>query len=76
MTSSPAAAVVVDQLEKRFGQTVALNGVSFSIAPSELFGFVGPDGGGKTTLFRILATLLIPDKGSASVLGRDVVKDL
>jgi len=76
MTSSPAAAVVVDRLEKRFGQTVALNDVSFSIAPSELFGFVGPDGGGKTTLFRILATLLIPDKGRASVLGRDVVKDL
>ena len=76
MTASPAGAVVVDRLEKRFGQTIALNGVSFSIASSELFGFVGPDGGGKTTLFRILATLLIPDKGSASVLGRDVVKDL
>jgi ABC-2 type transport system ATP-binding protein len=76
MTPSPSGAVVVDRLEKRFGQTVALNSVSFSITPSELFGFVGPDGGGKTTLFRILATLLIPDKGSASVLGRDVVKDL
>ncbi len=76
MTSLPAGAVVVDRLEKRFGQTIALNSVSFSIAPSELFGFVGPDGGGKTTLFRILATLLIPDQGSATVLGRDVVKDL
>jgi ABC-2 type transport system ATP-binding protein len=76
MTSFPAGAVVVDRLEKRFGQTIALNSVSFSIAPSELFGFVGPDGGGKTTLFRILATLLIPDQGSATVLGRDVVKDL
>jgi ABC-type multidrug transport system ATPase subunit len=76
MTASPAGAVVVDRLEKRFGETVALNSVSFSIASSELFGFVGPDGGGKTTLFRILATLLIPDKGSANVLGRDVVKDL
>jgi ABC-2 type transport system ATP-binding protein len=76
MTATPADAVVVDRLEKRFGQTVALNSISFSIASSELFGFVGPDGGGKTTLFRILATLLIPDKGSASVLGRDVVTDL
>jgi ABC-type multidrug transport system ATPase subunit len=74
--NASSSAVAVDQLEKRFGQTVALNGLSFAIAASELFGFVGPDGGGKTTLFRILATLLIPDKGSARVLGRDVVKDL
>ena len=76
MTASPADAVVVDQLEKRFGRTIALNGLSFSIAASELFGFVGPDGGGKTTLFRILATLIVPENGSARVLGRDVVKDL
>jgi ABC-2 type transport system ATP-binding protein len=76
MTTSPAAAVVVDRLEKRFGATTALNGLSFSIAASELFGFVGPDGGGKTTLFRILATLLVPDQGSARVLGLDVVNDL
>ena len=76
MTPSPGDAVVVDRLEKRFGQTVALNGLSFSVASSELFGFVGPDGGGKTTLFRILATLLVPEQGSARVLGRDVVKDL
>jgi ABC-type multidrug transport system ATPase subunit len=46
------------------------------VAKAELFGFVGPDGGGKTTLFRILATLLVPDTGSARVLDRDVVKDL
>ena len=76
MTPSSADAVVADQVEKRFGQTVALAGVSFSIAQAELFGFVGPDGGGKTTLFRILSTLLVPDKGHARVLGRDVVKDL
>ena len=76
MTASPPDAVVVDRLEKRFGQTVALSDLSFSVAASELFGFVGPDGGGKTTLFRILATLLLPDKGGARVLGRDVVKDL
>ena len=76
MTGSPADAVVADRLEKRFGRTVALDGLSFAVASSELFGFVGPDGGGKTTLFRILATLLIPEKGAARVLGRDVVKDL
>ena len=76
MTSPSADAVVADRLEKRFGPTVALADLSFSVKPAELFGFVGPDGGGKTTLFRILATLLVPEKGSAQVLGRDVVKDL
>ena len=76
MTASSTDVVVAEQLEKRFGATVALNGLSFSVAASELFGFVGPDGGGKTTLFRILATLLVPEKGSARVLGRDVVRDL
>ena len=76
MTASATDVVVAEQLEKRFGATVALNELSFSVAASELFGFVGPDGGGKTTLFRILATLLVPEKGRARVLGRDVVKDL
>jgi ABC-type multidrug transport system ATPase subunit len=76
MTAAAADVVVVDQIEKRFGSSVALAGLSFSVKPAELFGFVGPDGGGKTTLFRILATLLIPDQGTARVLGRDVVKDL
>lgn len=69
-------AVVVDALVKRYRTTTALGGVSVSIAGGELFGFIGPDGGGKTTLFRILATLLIPDAGTATVLGRDVVRDL
>jgi drug efflux transport system ATP-binding protein len=76
MTASAADAVVADRLEKRFGQTIALAGLSFSVPRAELFGVVGPDGGGKTTLFRILATLLVPDKGGARVLDRDVVKDL
>ena len=76
MTTTPAEAVVVEGLEKRFGKTVAVNGLWFSIAASELFGFVGPDGGGKTTLLRILATLLVPDKGCARVLGQNVVREL
>jgi ABC-2 type transport system ATP-binding protein len=71
-----SAPVVVEGLGKRFGERVALDGVSFEVRPAELFGLVGPDGGGKTTLFRILTTLLLPDRGSASVLGRDVVRDL
>jgi ABC-type multidrug transport system ATPase subunit len=73
---APAAAVVADDIAKRFGATQALGGVSFSVDFGEIFGFVGPDGGGKTTLFRILATLLLPTAGSARVLGCDVVRDL
>ena len=77
MTAAAAgSAVVAEAVEKRFGATVALAGISFEAAAGELFGFVGPDGGGKTTLFRILATLLVPDAGGARVLGLDVVADM
>ena len=72
--TDPAA--VVRDVSKTFGETKALDGVSFEAHHGELFGLVGPDGGGKTTLFRILTTLLIPDSGSATVLGLDVVRDL
>ena len=70
-----APAIIVSDVEKRFGQTIALKSVSFDVAEGELFGLVGPDGAGKTTLFRILTTLMLPDRGHATVLGRDVVKD-
>src|SRR5262249_19700111 len=70
----PRPAVVAEAIEKRFGPTPALAGVSFTIQAGELFGFVGPDGGGKTTLFRILATVMLPTAGRAPVLGRDVVR--
>jgi ABC-type multidrug transport system ATPase subunit len=70
------AAVVVRDVSKRFGTTVALEAISFEAQTGELFGLVGPDGAGKTTLFRILTTLQIPDTGTATVLGLDVVKDL
>ena len=69
-------AVVVEGLTRRFGGVTALDQVTFAVEPGELFGFVGPDGGGKTTLFRILVTLLLPDSGRAAVLGLDVVRDL
>jgi len=69
-------AVVVNGVVKRFGQTKALDEVSCAVHAGELFGFIGPDGAGKTTLFRILATLLKPDRGSATVLGEDVVRGL
>lgn len=54
----------------------ALQDISFEVEQGELFGLVGPDGAGKTTLFRLLTTLLIPDQGSLEVLGYDTVKDL
>ncbi len=69
-------AVVVEGLVKRFGATVAVDQVSCSVHDGELFGFIGPDGGGKTTLFRILTTLLKPDRGTARVLGEDVVRGI
>lgn len=70
------SAVLVESVGKTFSETRALDGISFDVRPGELFGLVGPDGAGKTTLFRILTTLLVPDTGSATVLGLDVVKDL
>ena len=70
------AAVAIEHLTKRFESTVALDDVTLEIAPGELFGFIGPDGAGKTTLFRILVTLLLPDSGRATVLGCDVTTEL
>src|SRR5882762_5419553 len=69
------SAIVVDALVKTFGTTTALDRVAFDVQKGELFGFIGPDGAGKTTLFRILVSLYVPDAGRASVLGLDVVRD-
>jgi len=69
-------AVEIRGLVKRFDKVLALDDVSLDVDDGELFGLVGPDGAGKTTLFRILTTLLVPDRGTATVLGLDVVKDL
>jgi len=62
-------------ITKNFGTTKALNDISFSVNESEVFGFIGPDGAGKTTLFRIITTLLLPDKGEIKVLGLDCTTD-
>jgi ABC-type multidrug transport system ATPase subunit len=68
-------AVESSGIHKSFGQTKALENISFSVNEGEIFGFIGPDGSGKTTLFRIITTLLLPEKGSMKVLDMDVVKD-
>ncbi len=67
--------IAVRNISKTFGKTVALDNISFDVVKGELFGFIGPDGAGKTTLFRILTTLLLPDKGTATVEEFDVIKD-
>lgn len=67
------SAVTVRDLTRRFGATEALRGISFEVAPGEVFGLLGPNGAGKTTAIRILLTLLRPTSGSAQVAGLDVV---
>lgn len=66
----------VENICKTFGKVQALGDVCLDVDKGELFGLIGPDGAGKTTLFRILCTLLLPDRGKASVEGFDVVKDM
>jgi len=68
--SSPVLEVV--DLRKRYGETVALDGVRFDVAPGEMFGLLGPNGAGKTTLLSILSCLLAPDGGTARILGMEV----
>jgi ABC-type Na+ transport system ATPase subunit NatA len=65
----------VDALTKRFGATLAVDGLSFKAEPGRVLGFLGPNGAGKTTTVRMLATLLRPDAGSARVLGHDIVSE-
>ncbi len=67
--------IEANQLHKKFGKVKALNGVSFQVNEGELFGVIGPDGAGKTTLFRILISLLLPDSGSARLWGLNPVTD-
>jgi ABC-2 type transport system ATP-binding protein len=60
---------------KSFGETRALDNITFTVNENEIFGFIGPDGSGKTTLFRIITTLLLPDEGEIKVLGMDCTSD-
>ena len=72
----PMNAIEVDSLSKGYGKVQALHEVSFSVGRGEVFGIIGPDGAGKTSLYRILCSLLLPDDGTASVDGYDVVSGL
>ncbi len=71
------SAVILDNITKTYGKDgkVAVGHVSFEVKPGELFGLIGPDGAGKTSIFRILTTLILPDAGTATVDGFDVVRD-
>ena len=68
-------AIEIKNISKSYGEIKALNDVSFEVKKGELFGLIGPDGAGKTTLFRLLTTLINPDAGSATVDGLDMIKD-
>ena len=78
---SSMQAIEVNNIKKSYenkyalGQPDAKEGISFSVSQGELFGIIGPDGAGKTSLFRILTTLILPDSGTASVDGLDIIKD-
>ena len=68
-------AIECEGISKSYGDTKAIDKLTFELKADEIFGFIGPDGSGKTTLFRILTTLLLPDQGKALVLGKDVEKE-
>ena len=68
--------IIVNNISKNYGRVKALQDVSFSVGKGEVFGLIGPDGAGKTSMFRILCTLLLPDGGTASVDGFDVVRQM
>lgn len=68
-------AIQINDISKRYGNIVALESINLSVDKGEMFGLIGPDGSGKSTLYKILATLLSPDKGNAYVCGFDTIRD-
>ena len=70
-----SSGIDISGVSKRYGDLKALDNISFKVDEGELFGLIGPDGAGKSTLYKILATLLLPDNGKATVCGLDAVKD-
>jgi ABC-2 type transport system ATP-binding protein len=71
----PAETINIEHLSRRFGDIGAVDGVSFSVREGEMFGIIGPDGAGKTTLIRMLCGILAPTSGTANILGYDVCRD-
>ena len=69
-------AIEVNSISKHYGKVQALHDVSFSVGKGEVFGLIGPDGAGKTSMYRILCSLLLPDAGTATVDGYDVVSQM
>jgi ABC-2 type transport system ATP-binding protein len=67
--------IQVQNLTHRYGDRIALAGVSFDVKKGEIFGLLGPNGGGKSTLFRILSTMMVPTEGRALIAGEDVVRN-
>jgi ABC-type multidrug transport system ATPase subunit len=67
--------VNIQHISKKYGDLTALHAVNVKVGSGEVFGLIGPDGAGKTTLFRILTTLLLPDSGEATVCGLDIIRD-
>ena len=65
----------IEGISKSYGDVHALKGISLHVGAGEIFGLIGPDGAGKTTLFRIMTTLMLPDTGTGKVCGLDIVKD-
>lgn len=72
----PSDSIVVSGVSKHFGKVQALDGVSLTVRRGERFGLIGPDGSGKTTLFRLMTTLLVPETGSVTVEGYDTVRQM
>ena len=67
--------IEIKNITKKYGDVTAVDNISFEISKGELFGIIGPDGAGKTSLFRILTTVTLPDSGKASVRGLDILTD-
>lgn len=75
MTLSPSDAIVVSELEKKFGDFVAVNKISFSVKRGEIFGFLGANGSGKSTTIRMLCGIITPTSGSGRVAGFDMIRE-
>ena len=75
MTLSPSDAIVVSQLEKKFGNFVAVNKITFSVKKGEIFGFLGANGSGKSTTIRMLCGIITPTSGTGTVAGYDMMRE-